>query len=71
MATATQTIPIRSLTNAMREIGLNDKLEELLDQVEFQRRLKISLEEADKDEDMPAEDAFNEIAKRLKTGYYR
>ncbi len=55
----------------MREIGLNDKLEELLDQVEFQRRLKISLEEADKDEDMPAEDAFNEIAKRLKTGYYR
>jgi hypothetical protein len=65
------TMTMEAETKTVAAASLDDRIDDLLDQLEFQRRLKISLGEADRGEDMPAEEAFDEIARRLKTGYYR
>jgi len=42
----------------------------LLDQLEFQKRLKISLAEVDRGEYRSAESVFDEIDEELKNGVY-
>lgn len=58
------------MTVATQQQVIDDKIGVLLDQLEFQKRLKISLAEADRGEYKPAEDVFAEIDKELKSGVY-
>jgi predicted transcriptional regulator len=59
-----------TMTATATQQAIDDKIGTLLDQLEFQKRLKISLAEADRGEYKPAEDVFAEIDKELKNGVY-
>jgi len=58
------------IKTAMDRIGLKDKVEDLLDEIELQRRLKISAEQDKAGLHEPTENVVEEIRKELKNGYY-
>jgi hypothetical protein len=56
------------IKQAMGVLGLDGLTDALLDEIELDRRLKISLEQADKGMTRPVEEAINEILADLKNG---
>ena len=70
---ATMTMEPETIKTAMRKIGLEDRADALLallDEIELDRRLKISMEQADKGQTMSLEELKNRVEERFKSGYY-
>jgi hypothetical protein len=76
MAVATMTMEPKTavepgiIITAMERIGLRDKVEDLLDEIELQRRLKISEEQDEMGLYEPTEKVVEEILTELKSGQY-
>ena len=67
---ATMTMEPAMLKTAMSNIGLYERIDYLLDQldeIELDRRLKISLEQADRGEGIPVEEAKTITSKYLES----
>jgi hypothetical protein len=58
------------IKEAMGTLRLDGWVDDLLDEIELQRRLKISTEQADRGELRPAEMIINELLTELKSGSY-
>jgi hypothetical protein len=69
MATAVMAskVEIEQAIGVLRQAGVND---DLLDKIELDRRLSISLKQFERGETMPAEEAIKEIREKLNNGYY-
>jgi hypothetical protein len=70
---ATMTMEPETIKTAMRKIGLEDRADALLallDEIELDRRLKISMEQADKGQTMSLEELKSRVEERFKSGYY-
>ena len=71
MATATEVIANEAeIKEAMSNLRLGNWADDVLDEIELNRRLKISLEQADRGEVRPAEMVINELLTKLKNGSY-
>jgi len=61
-----------TVAEAMGILGLDSRVDDLLDEIELNRRLKISLEQADRGETMSLEEMENELlARKAKNGCYQ
>jgi hypothetical protein len=72
MAVQTLTVEKKEIKRAMKRIGLDDRAKDLLDildKMELDRNLKISMEEADRGETISIEELKKETAKWLKNGF--
>jgi hypothetical protein len=69
MATETETLTATEVKQAMGTLRLGEWTEDLLDEIELNRRLKISLEQDDKGLTMSLEEAETKIAERFANGY--
>jgi len=58
------------IKTAMGRIGLRDKVEDLLDEIELQRRLKISAEQDKAGLGTTKEELRKRTEEKLKNGYY-
>jgi hypothetical protein len=69
MATAVMEseVEIKQAMGVLRRAGIND---DLLDKIELDRRLSISLEQFERGETIPAEEVIKEIREKLNNGYY-
>jgi hypothetical protein len=70
MATMAATANEIEIKVAMNELGIGHWTDELLDEIELNRRLKISLEQDEKGEIRPADKIIDEISAELKNGFY-
>jgi hypothetical protein len=74
MATATmEAVSIPTITRVMNEIGLECRTDDFLDkldEMELDRRLEISLAQADKGLLRPTKEVVNEVLEELKNGRY-
>ena len=76
MAVATMTIEPKTaiepgiIKTAMERIGLRDKVEDLLDEIELQRRLKISEEQDEMGLGATVEELKKRTTEKLRNGYY-
>jgi len=72
METATEIVANETeIKEAMTSLRLDGWVDDLLDEIELNRRLKISLEQADRGETMSLEEAEKTLAERkAKNGYY-
>jgi hypothetical protein len=71
MATATEVIANETeIKQAMKSLRLDTWTDELLDEIELNRRLKHSLEQADKGETFPIEDLKRQVMEKFANGYY-
>jgi hypothetical protein len=69
MATATAVLANETeIANALNVFGLGNFTSSVLDEIELNRRLKISLEQADKGMTRPVEEAVKDILADLKNG---
>jgi hypothetical protein len=66
MAIETEILTVTEVKQAMGMLRLGEWTEDLLDEIELDRRLKISLEQADRGELRPAEMIINELLTELK-----
>jgi len=66
MGKETETLTVTEVKQAMGTLRLGEWTEDLLDEIELDRRLKISLEQADRGELRPAEMIINELLTELK-----
>jgi hypothetical protein len=71
---ATMTMEPATLKTAMSKIGLEeekaDELLDMLDKMELDRELEISLAQADRGEKIPIEEAERIMRERFANGYY-
>jgi len=58
------------IKQAMRVLGLDSWSDNVLDEIELNRRLKISLEQADKGMARPTKEVVNEILTELENGSF-
>jgi len=58
------------IKEAMSTLRLDNWVDDVLDEIELNRRLKISLEQADKGETMSLEELERRTAEKMKNGYY-
>ena len=58
------------IKTAMDRIGLRDKVEDLLDEIELQRRLKISAEQDKAGLGITKEELRKRTEEKFKNGYY-
>ena len=70
MATATDTLTVTEVKQAMKVLRLGEWTEDLLDEIELDRRLKISLEQADRGEGRPIEEFEKELNQKFASGYF-
>jgi len=71
MAVATEVIANEAeIKQAMKVLGLDNWVDNVLDEIELQRRLKISLEQADKGMTRPVKEVVNEILAELENGSF-
>jgi len=71
MATATEVLANKTeIKEAMGELGLDRWVDDLLDEIELSRRLKRSIEQADRGETMPIEDLKKQVMEKFANGYY-
>ena len=69
MATETAVLANETeIANALNVFGLGNFTSSVLDEIELNRRLKISLEQADKGMTRPVEEAVKDILADLKNG---
>jgi hypothetical protein len=69
-ATATDTLTVTEVKQAMKVLRLGEWTEDLLDEIELDRRLKISLEQADRGEGRPIEEFKKELNQKFASGYF-
>jgi len=65
---STMTVELATIETAMGKIGLKEWAEKLInaiDEMEFERQMKISLEQADRGEFVDLDEMTNEIMKEL------
>jgi len=70
---ATMTMRTETLKTAMSNIGLDSRIDDLLDQldeIELDRRLKISAEQFDRGETLTVEELKKRTMEKFKNGYY-
>jgi len=71
MATATEIIANETeIKQAMEVLKLDNWVDDLLDEIELDRELKISLEEDERGETMSLEEAENQVKEKFANGYY-
>ena len=71
MATATEIIANETeIKQAMKSLRLDTWTDELLDEIELGRRLKHSLEQADRGETFPIEELKKQVREKFSNGYY-
>jgi len=71
MAVATEVLANKTeIKEAMSELGLDHWVDDLLDEIELNRRLKHSLEQANRGETMPIEDLKKQVMEKFANGYY-
>jgi len=58
------------IKNAMDVLGLGNLADDLLDEIELDRELAISLAQADSGQTMPIEEAERIMKERFANGYY-
>jgi len=71
MTTMTMTAP--KIKRAMVNVGLGDRANEflsILDEMELDRRLAISMAQADRGEFVPMEELMRELDEEFAEGYY-
>ena len=69
MATETEVLANETeIANALNVFGLGNFTSSVLDEIELNRRLKISLEQADNGMTRPVEEAVKDILADLKNG---
>jgi len=69
MATAVMANEVE-IKNAMGVLGLGGLADDLLDEIELDRELAISLAEADRGETFPIEQLEKEVMRKFASGYY-
>ncbi|GBU24895.1 hypothetical protein R83H12_01530 [Fibrobacteria bacterium R8-3-H12] len=70
MATEILTANEIEIKQAMGVLGLDNWVDDLLDEIELDRELKISLEQADRGELISADDMEKEIKEKFANGYF-
>ena len=70
MATAILTASETEIKQAMGVLKLDGWVDDLLDEIELDRRLKVSLEQADRGELRPAEEVEREMKEKFANGYF-
>jgi len=71
MATATEVIANEiEIKRAMTVLRLDNWIDDLLDEIELQRHLKISLEQADRGELIPTSEVKEEIGELFANGHF-
>jgi len=68
---ATITMEPAVIKTAMSKIGLDNRTDELLDildEMELNRNLTISLEQADRNEGRPVDEAVNDLLRKIRNG---
>ena len=70
MATEILTADEVEIKQAMGVLGLDNLVDDLLDEIELDRELKISLEQADRGELISADELRKEIKKKFAEGYF-
>jgi len=58
------------IANAMKVLRLGEWTDDLLNEIELDRRLKISLEQADRGEVRPIEEFEKELNEKFANGYF-
>ena len=69
-ATATDTLTVTEVKQAMKVLRLGEWTEDLLDEIELDRELAISIAEADRGETFPIEQLEKEVMEKFANGYY-
>jgi hypothetical protein len=70
MATEILTADEIEIKQAMGVLGLDNLVDDLLDEIELDRELKISLEQADRGELISADELRKEMKKKFAEGYF-
>ena len=71
IATATEVIANETeIKQAMETLRLGEWTDDILDEIELQRHLKISLEQADRGELIPASEVKKEIGELFTNGHF-
>jgi len=61
------------IRNVMGKMGLYDRMDtflDLLDEIELDRKLQLSIEESDRGEGRPVEEFLKELDEEFASGYY-
>ena len=58
------------IKQAMSELGIDHWVDDLLDEIELNRRLKSSLEQAERGETYPIEELKKQVMEKFANGYY-
>jgi hypothetical protein len=71
MATVTEVIANETeIKRAMEVLRLDNWVDDLLDEIELDRELRISLEEDERGETMSLEEAEKQVNEKFANGYY-
>jgi len=71
METATEAVVNKAeIKVAMGELGIDHWVDDLLDEIELQRQLKISMEQDDRGEVFPIEELEKQVMENFANGYY-
>jgi hypothetical protein len=70
MATAIETLTVTEVKQAMAVLGLESLADNLLDEIELDRELTLSIEEADRGEKVSLEEAERIVEQKFASGYY-
>ncbi len=71
MATATEIIANETeIKQAMGVLGLGSMVDDLLDEIELDRELAISIAQADRGETFPIEELEKQVMEKFAKGYY-
>jgi hypothetical protein len=71
METATEIVANETeIKQAMSELGIDHWVDDLLDEIELNRRLKSSLEQAERGETYPIEELKKQVMEKFANGYY-
>jgi len=72
METATEIVANETeIKQAMTALKLDGWIDDLLDEIELNRRLKSSLEQADRGETYPIEELKKQVMEKFTNGYYK
>jgi|ABDH01.1.fsa_nt_gi hypothetical protein len=69
-ATATDTLTVTEVKQAMKVLRLGEWTEDLLDEIELDRELAISIAQADAGKTIPLAEAERIMKERFASGYY-
>jgi len=71
MATATETLTVTEVKQAMGTLKLGNRTEELLDEIELDRQLKISEEHEKAGRTITIDELERRVNEKVANGFYR